>query len=106
MSDRQIAKAATSGKRITFRFLSSQPFHEVSGYVVGMDDYHWLIASVLPEEERAETDEKISISMVHKSRVDLILIGRKALQAEPVADAITSVGQGFWDHCDRTFNGR
>lgn len=106
MSDKQIARAATLGKRITFRFLSSHPYHEVSGYVVGMDDYHWLIASVLPEEDRAKSDEKISISMVHKSRVDLILIGPQALKTEPVSDEIISVGQGFWDHCDRTYHGR
>lgn len=108
MSNKQIAKAATHGRLVTFQFLSTNPAHEVTGYVVGMDDYHWMVASVLPEDLRSE-DEVLALSLVHKSRVDMVrLASRGTLDQEEVTVqlALDAIGGSFWAGLDRRYNGR
>lgn len=54
MTDRTIAFAVRTGQRITFHEASGR---EVSGYVCGMDDFHWKVIS----------PDNGAVSCVHKS---------------------------------------
>lgn len=101
MSDGQIRQAAARGRKVTFQFLSVQPVHEITGYIVGMDDYHWFIAGVVPADRRL--GGPIEKLLVHKARPDAILLhDANTLDSEPteVRDALVQVGQSFWDLCN------
>lgn len=110
MSDRQIAQAAINGRRVTFRFLSSQPAHEITGYIVGMDDYHWMVASVVPEAERPNpTDPPVLNALVHKSQVDMIRLWPLSSigdEPEPVQTLLSQIGGAFWRYCETRYTGR
>lgn len=109
VSDRQIAGAASRGRKVTFQFLTANPGHEVSGYIVGMDDYHWMVASVVPESTRVQGDSPIALSLVHKSRVDLIRLHDASTinkESESAQAALVEVGQKFWRFCDSHYAGR
>lgn len=98
MSDRQIGRAAVDGKRITFKIIASAYSYEVIGYVVGMDDYHWLVA--VPQEEGA------GLTLVHKGSADVINIHRDpSLEFEPpyIRSEVEAVGTDFWGFCSRTY---
>jgi hypothetical protein len=102
MSNKQITHAALKGRKVTFRFLGSQPYHEVAGYIVGLDDYHWLVATPVPVTEwgASQTDEPITVAMVHKGRADLILISSTSLLAAEhslVRTAVEKIGTPFWE---------
>jgi hypothetical protein len=101
MSNKQISEAAARGRKVTFAFLSSQPAHEVIGYVVGMDDYHWMVASVVPEP--APEQDPIAIVLVHKSADMISLSSRNSFDQETqeVQKALTDIGGAFWDYCTR-----
>lgn len=108
LTDKQIGKAAAYGRKITCRFFA-QTAHEVTGYVVGMDDYHWMIATVIPESTRTDKDEPISLMLVHKSRVDVTVLHTESTLDNEDSEAqvaITQVGQKFWTYCENHYNGR
>lgn len=109
VSDKQIAQAAINGRRVTFRFLSTQPSQEVTGYVVGMDDYHWMVATVVPSEERKANEPPVFNALVHKSRVDIIRLWPVSsidAEDEPVQTLLHQVGGAFWRYCERHYMGR
>ena len=99
MSSKQLAYAATVGRRITFDFLSSG--RTIQGYLVGMDDFHWLVSyAVLGEVETV---------LLHKGAVDMVtLTGSRTLADEEpgVQVAIEATGQPFFDFCERTYFGK
>lgn len=104
MSSKQIAYSAVHGRKVTFRFLT--PDHEVTGYVCGQDDYHWLVATLTYEGIGA--DPSINTVLVHKSSADIITLSPEStLRAEPlpIRLAIENVGRGFWSFCERTYLG-
>lgn len=43
MSDKQLAYAVEHNIPVTFRLLGSNPTVDVTGWVSGMDDYHWSV---------------------------------------------------------------
>lgn len=92
MSDKQIARAAVEGQRLIFRTGAWTP---VDGYVVGMDDYHWLIAA--PGEE--STDPVIT-TLIHKT-CPLVSFTDTYLADEPEEDRIViqQIGRPFWESC-------
>lgn len=103
MSNKEIVRAATEGRKVVFRFFSAQPYHEVSGYIVGMDDYHWRIASPLPRGDRDATTS-VAILLVHKARPDVIEVGainQLGLEDLVVQDETRKIGGAFWRHCER-----
>lgn len=99
MSNKQVAYAATSGHKIEFQL--GHGYDPIEGYVVGMDDYHWMVAS--PE------GDTIAKSIISKGNtVALLLSPAPTLMDEPpaVRVAITEVGRGFWLFCDKTYFGK
>jgi hypothetical protein len=99
MSSKQIAYAATAGRQVTFLFLAAA--HAITGYVVGMDDYHWLVARV--------QDEKILPCLIHKGSADVIELAPEATfdsETDVIKIGVTELGRGFWDFCERTYQGR
>lgn len=94
MSDRQIARAATSGRSLTFGFIGAE---SLTGYVVGMDDFHWLVA------HHTETS-KPTISLVHKGSAALITISPESdLLDSGIKPFVERIGRGFFDFCTTTF---
>ena len=94
-----MAYAATAGRKVTFWFLASDIHLE--GYLVGMDDYHWLIA--------ASKGDDVETTLVHKSSADLVTISKESsLDSEPdtVKVAVEEIGRGFFAFCDRTYFGK
>lgn len=109
VSDKQIAQAAMNGRRVTFRFVSTQPSQEVTGYVVGMDDYHWMVATVVPEESRKKGEPPVYNALVHKSRVDIIRLWPvSTIETEDQAaqSLLHSIGGKFWRYCEKHYHGR
>lgn len=67
----------------------------ISGYGVGMDDYHWVV--VVSAGPHAG-----SVTLVHKSSSPLVIIGSfDDLSHEPVdlKDRIESIGAKFRAYC-------
>lgn len=92
MSDKQIARAAVEGRRLIFRTVAFTP---LDGYVVGMDDFHWLIASP------GELDhEPVFTTLVHKT-CPLVSFTDTFLVDEPEQDRkeIQRIGRSFWEFC-------
>ena len=108
MTDKQVEESARRGRKITCRFLTGTS-HEVSGYVVGLDDYHWMIGTVVPASLREDGAEPISLMLVHKSRVDVtVLHSGSTLGTEDDAaqTALALVGGPFWRGLERNHNNR
>lgn len=106
LSDKQIAHAAMRGRKVTFQYFSTQPAHELTGYIVGMDDYHWMVASVVSPVSH---DDLIVNTLVHKSRVDMIRLHPDSTidkETPEVQEAIRQVGQAFWHYCEKNYAGR
>jgi hypothetical protein len=93
MSDKQIARAAVQGQRLIFRTVAFTP---MDGYVVGMDDYHWLIASP------GEQGEPVETTLIHKT-CPLVSFTDTYLADEPDEDRkeIQRIGRPFWESCMR-----
>lgn len=102
MSTHQMAKAATTGRKVTFRWLSAN--QTVEGYLVGMDDYNWLITSI----GRAD-DSQPQTLLVHKASPDLTVISAESsLDSETgrMQAAVQEIGRAFFAYCDKTFFGK
>jgi hypothetical protein len=98
MSAKQMARAATAGRRITFCFLAAK--QEVEGYLVGMDDYHWFVATPIGHD--------VETMLIHKGSADLIKIDRvSSLEDEPsfLKDAVRKIGGSFFKHCTEKYFG-
>jgi len=108
MSTRQLAYAAVNGRLVRFHFLRSEGIHKIiHGYVVGMDDYHVLVAEVTHPSDGGEADG-IRTTLITKGRVDFIgLDNENSLVEEPeaVRKAVDDVGGKFFQHCKETHFG-
>jgi hypothetical protein len=96
MSSRQMARAATDGRRITLAWLDAK--HEVNGYLVGMDDFHWLILA-----------DDLQTHLIHKSSPDFVIIEKScSLTSESslLQETVDEMGRAFFNHCNRTFLGK
>lgn len=77
-----------------FKFFSAQPAHEVVGYVVGMDDYHWMLAT------RSQGGEGIVTPvLIHKQADAVVLHPDETLSTEPedFRSRVESIGKSYWD---------
>lgn len=101
MSSRQMAYAATAGRKVTFRFLTAH--HVIHGYLVGMDDYHWLVAEIPADVPIVVT------TLIHKGSADLVNISPEStLVSEPahLRVAVEEIGRGFFTFCNKTYFGK
>lgn len=97
MSDRQIGRAAAEGQRLIFITLVGP----VSGYVVGADDFSWLVATV------ASTVDRPGVVLVHKS-CPIVEFEGIFLDAETEEDqkTVRDLGTAFWNHCKTKYLGK
>lgn len=95
MSTKQVARAAHAGIKIAFH----TGVMDFSGYVVGSDDFHWLVASAHPTYG-------VYTALVHKT-CPVVVFTSDLLENEPENDreAIESIGSGFWEWCGKTYLG-
>lgn len=91
MSDKQIARAAVEGRKLVFR---TEVLVPMEGYIVGTDDYHWLVACPSQENQGVQT------TLVHKS-CPLVTFTEEFLTGELDEDRehIQRIGMSFWNYC-------
>lgn len=96
MSDRQLARAATSGRRLTVHFHNDEPLY---GYLVGSDDFHWLVA-----HRNVSYDHQVTL--VHKGstpRIDIAPHPTLDNEDPEYAAFVRQIGAGFWSFCTDNF---
>lgn len=92
MSTKQMAYAALGGRLLRFHLSDAV----INGYLVGMDDYHWLVAQVDEDGKDIHTD------LLHKGSVTRVRISREdSLSNEDltIKAAVQSIGGSFFDFC-------
>lgn len=90
MSRKQLGRAAADGKLITFHRSEYGP---VTGYLVGMDDFHWLVVSTQQEQ-----------LLVHKGLTPSLLIHPEStLQGSTIESLVNEIGSAFRSYCMREF---
>jgi hypothetical protein len=94
MSSKQISRAAMDRTRLRFRL--NVNIDPIVGYVVGMDDYHWLVAN-----------QEAHVMLVHKGSTVTVEFTEQTLDNEPLdmQSRIAKIGQPFWDACTRQQRG-
>lgn len=100
MSVGTLARAAFLGHRLEISSLTERPV-VITGYLVGMDDFHLRIVEV------PFTTTPASVALVHKSAGLIRISAEPMLESEPEAtrEEIVSIGERFWDFCGRRFLG-
>ena len=108
MSAKQIAYAATRGRQVILKFLRGEKSSKsIKGYVVGADDYHWLVAEPVLDYSGGD-DHTLVTHLVAKGRVDIVTLSPDAtLEDEPtvIRLAVEELGRGFRSYCARTYFG-
>lgn len=92
MSSRQLAYAAKNGRRVTFTFVHGDHEH---GYIVGMDDYHWLLAVVTDDAA-----EPVEVTLIHKgsaSRIKITAQDSLSQESSEVQKAVRRIGSKFFE---------
>jgi hypothetical protein len=97
MSDKQVGLAAYNRRRLAFQ----TTVDTVRGYVVGMDDFHWLVA--VPQ---IGNGREAHLVLVHKTcpLVDFSEVFLE-METEDNKTFIRRVGMPFWEWCGRTYRG-
>jgi hypothetical protein len=96
MSDRQLARAATSGRRLTVLLHTGD---SIRGYLVGSDDFHWLVAHLDPTCGP-------QVTLVHKGsapRIDISPSPTLSGEDQDYQAFVKQIGAGFWSFCTETF---
>lgn len=90
MSAKQISRAAIDQRKLAFN-LVAQPAR-VTGYVVGMDDYHWLVST-----------GSDGLSLVHKGSAVTVefLPAFLADEDQPYQTYTKQIGEPFWASLQR-----
>lgn len=99
MSTKQMARAAVEGRRVTATWYPHET--SVSGYLVGMDDFHWFFAVPISDD--------IETVLVHKTGPDVVKIDREhslANETSEVQALIREIGAPFVQYCERTHLGK
>lgn len=98
MSDRQLGRAAVEHRRLIFHPADHE---SIPGYLVGMDDFHWLVAT-----PASDVDKHHLTVLIHKS-CPLVAFSHVFLdeESEDVQLWVKQVGKGFWEHCKTTYLG-
>jgi hypothetical protein len=94
MSSKQLARTVVHGRKVTFRFPTGDP---ISGYLGGMDDFHWLV--VAPESGLKH--------LIHKGSACIItLADTHTYESEPLRDQMEKVIGPFRRYVEEVFFGR
>jgi len=107
MSDRQMARAAVDGRLITFiqelRASYAEQDRSISGFLVGADDYHWMIVP----EEFSNPEQDLPVVLVHKSCPFVMISPSTRLSGRPKSfrTKVGEIGRGFWEHCKQAHLG-
>lgn len=95
MSDKQIGRAAFEGRKIAFH----TGVFDLAGYVVGSDDFHWLVAAI-------HRDRGVYTALVHKTcPVVVFTPDLLSEESEPNRKAVEAIGSAFWAWCGKTYVG-
>ncbi len=95
MSTKQMAQAAVKGRTVRVHIPGIPVLH---GYLVGMDDFHWLIA----EAEIVDNGEVVvSTHLIHKTAPRIMIDHTAPLseESDAIQAAIQEIGGSFFDHC-------
>jgi hypothetical protein len=94
-STKAMARAAVEGRLITFSFSEEWI---ISGYLIGMDDFHWVIV---------EMASNLKTNLIHKS-VPHVVIGTSTLdtESEEFQRRAKEMGESFWGYCKKNYLGR
>jgi hypothetical protein len=94
-STKAMARAAVDGRLITFSFSEERA---ISGYLIGMDDFHWVIV---------EMGRGPNTNLIHKS-VPHVAIGNPNLanESEEFQKRVREMGEPFWSYCKKNYLGR
>ncbi len=97
MSDKQIGRAAYDRRKMSFQ----TTVETVRGYVVGADDFHWLVA--VPQIGNGRESH---LTLVHKTcpLVDFMEVFLE-METEESRTFIQKVGTPFWEYCGRAYRG-
>lgn len=97
MTDKQMGRAAAEGRRM--RFVTGVVTYE--GYLVGADDFHWMVA--VPASSATTAD---FVVMVHKS-CPSVEISTILLDEQPSATRqfVERIGHAYWAYCKKTYLG-
>lgn len=95
MSLKQIGRAAAEERKIAFHTGTL----DISGYVVGSDDFHWMVAATHPEYG-------VYTALVHKSCPVVVFTSSTVRdESEESQETIRGIGAPFWKYCRETFMG-
>jgi len=94
MSTKQMAYAAVAGRRLTVHIPGCPPLF---GYLVGMDDFHWLVAEI----HEGRPQPQVSTHLVHKSAPRIRIDHEASLSDESTAAQalVNEIGGSFFAHC-------
>lgn len=95
-SSKHVAWAAVNRRLVRF----STTVGEQTGYVIGQDDFHWVIATIPP------TGNSFATALVHKGQTAIVTITDQVLEefeSDQIASAITMAGSPFWAHCRKVY---
>jgi len=91
MSTKQVSRAAIDNRQL--RFVLNVNLEPVEGYVVGMDDYHWMIA------QRSHPTALPTTALVHKGSTAYVEFTNMFLHSEDeqLQTFAKKVGASFWE---------
>lgn len=95
MSTKQVAHTVVDGKLIIFRPFPTFPDFTITGYVYGMDDYHWAVV----EPSGAK-------HLVHKGAPIFTLADESTFDSEPLKESLTKLVGPFRRYVEENFFGR
>ncbi len=95
MSTKQMAQAAVKGRTVRVHIPGTETLH---GYLVGMDDFHWLVAE--PDLD-VQGKAVVATHLVHKSAPRIMIDSTSLLSEEPdvIQAAIQEIGGSFFAYC-------
>lgn len=97
MSTKQMAYAAVKGRKLTVHGAGgAAPVH---GYLVGMDDFHWLLAEITWPGDGGKP--QVDTHLIHKSAPRIRISHTTSLSDEhdDVQALVNEIGRSFFAHC-------
>lgn len=73
------------------------------GYLVGSDDFHWLVAVNDPDSL------EYLLELVHKASAPRIRIAPQPdlhTETKTFQNFVSQIGQGFWNFCNKNYLGK
>lgn len=81
LSTKQLQRTVLDGRQVTFHFAAGIPVHGITGYICGMDDFHWMVVTSRGQQH-----------LIHKgSAVFVTLAETPSWNAEPIREQLDEV---------------